>query len=353
MSKNPTIVFSEPKKVVIEDLEIPRPGAGEVLLKTSRTMVSIGTEMTAFMGEYPPDSNWEKFFKCPYYPGYNNIGVVVEVGEGVDKSMIGRRFASYGSHAAYVTAPVQESIDPGADIGQLKAKGRGGCYAIPESVSDDHAVFFTIPQIVMNGIRASKVQWGECAVVYGLGLLGQFAVRFCRLCGATVFGVDVSEQRIALLPEGPAVIGINPKKQNVRETIKAHNHRRQADVVFEVTGNADLLEKELPCLREKGRMLLLSSPKGKTVFDFQDSCAWPSYTIIGCHNFSHPLFPQADNPWTMSRHVEFFFDILVRGELDIDRLITRNVSFAEAPAVYADLLADRGGDMGIIFNWEA
>ena len=353
MEKNPTVVFPEPKKAVIEELEIPRPKPGEVLLKSSRTMISIGTEMTAFGGEFPPNSNWEKFFNCPYYPGYNNVGTAVDVGPGVDKAVIGRRLASYGRHAAYVTAPLQEVAATGPNAGELKAKGRGGCYEIPAAVSDDNAVFFTIPQIVMNGIRTSKVQWGECAVVYGLGLLGQFALRFCRLCGAApVFGVDVSEQRLALLPKDQAVIGVNPKKQDVLATIKQHNHGRMADVVFEVTGNASLLEKELPCLREKGRMLLLSSPREKVVFDFQDSCAWPSYTIIGCHNFSHPVFPQADNPWTMERHVEMFFDLAARQELDLDRLTTRKVSYRQAPAVYQDLLADRSRDLGIIFNWE-
>jgi hypothetical protein len=98
-------------------------------------------------------------------------------------------------------------------------------------------------------------------------------------------------------------------------------------------------------------MLLLSSPRQKVVFDFQDNCAWPSYTIIGCHNFSHPTCAQADNPWTMERHVELFFDMLSRKELDIERFISRTPDYTEAPEIYADLLKDRSKDMGIIFNW--
>lgn len=349
MKKNPTVFFPKAKQAVVKELDMPKPGPGQVLLKSSRTMISIGTEMTAFCGDFPAGSNWEKFFNCPYYPGYNNIGVVIEVGPGMDKKLLGKRLATSGGHAAYVLS----GDDPSKSAGELQAGGKSHWYDVPESISDDHAVFFTIPMIVMNGIRTSRVQWGECAVVYGLGLLGQFAVRFCRLCGAApTFGVDVSDQRLALLPKDPAVIGINPKKQDVLKTIKEHNHGRMADVVFEITGNASLLEKELPCLREKGRMLLLSSPREKVTFDFQDSCAWPSYTIIGCHNFSHPAFPQADNPWTMKRHVEMFFDLVARKELDLDRLITRNVSYQQAPSVYQDLLADRSKDIGIIFNWD-
>jgi threonine dehydrogenase-like Zn-dependent dehydrogenase len=351
--ENPTVVFPVKKKAEIQALDIPVPGEGEVLIKTSRTMISIGTEMTAFTGDFPAGTNWEKFFSCPYYPGYNNIGTVVDTGPGVDKSAIGRRVASNGRHAAYVKALYREKLPSPEESGSMQAKGRGGCYLVPDVVSDDHAVFFTIPQIVMNGIRASKVQWGECAAVFGLGLLGQFAVRFCRLCGAApVFGVDVSGKRLALLPDDPAVIPVNPKKEDTPEFVKKHNHGRQADLVFEITGCAALMEGELKCLREKGRLVLLSSPRDKVVFDFQDNCAWPSQSIIGCHNFSHPTFPQADNPWVMDRHKELFFDLAARGELDLDRLISRNVKYTEAPGVYQDLLADRSSDMGIIFTWD-
>ncbi|KKR04717.1 MAG: Alcohol dehydrogenase zinc-binding domain protein [Candidatus Uhrbacteria bacterium GW2011_GWF2_39_13] len=349
MKKNPSIVFPEPGKAVIEELDMPLPGAGQVLIKSSRTMVSIGTEMTAFCGEFPMGSNWEKFFSCPYYPGYNNIGTVVELGQGVDKSMLGKKLATGGKHAAYVIEDIGEKVS--ADT--LKAAGKIGFFEVPEILNDDHSVFFTIPEIVMNGVRSSKVAWGECAVVYGLGLLGQFAVRFCRKCGAApVLAVDVSPDRLNYLPKDSGVIGINPKEQDVLDMIKKHNHGRLADVVFEITGNAKLMEKELSVLREKGRLLLLSSPKEKVIFDFQDFCAWPSYTIIGCHNFSHPTHPQSDNPWTIKRHVELFFDLVGRGELDIDRLISRQVDYTDAPGVYQDLRQDRSKDMGIIFKWD-
>jgi len=347
MKRNPTIIFPEPKKAVIEDRDIPSPGPDEILIKSSRTMISIGTEMTAFCGDFPAASNWEKFFSCPYFPGYNNIGTVVEVGSGIDKTLIGKRLATGGAHSAYV---IVKDPDSGS---KDKAAGKVGYYNVPSGISDDLAVFFTIPKIVMNGIRSSKVQWGEAAVVYGLGLLGQFAVRFCRKCGAApVFAVDVSADRINYLPKDSAVIDINPKEQNVPDIIKKHNHGRLADLVFEVTGNAALMEKELSVLREKGRMLLLSSPRQKVTFDFQDYCAWPSYTIIGCHNFSHPSHAQADNPWTMERHVELFFDMVIRRELDIERLISRNLDYSKAPEVYQDLLQNRSKDMGIIFNWD-
>ena len=66
MTKNLSVVFHEAKKATLEELAVPQPGEGEVLIKTSCSMVSTGTEMTAFVGEYLPGSVWEKHFKYPY-----------------------------------------------------------------------------------------------------------------------------------------------------------------------------------------------------------------------------------------------------------------------------------------------
>jgi len=335
MRNNPGIVFPEAKKAVIEELDIPHPGDGEVLIKSGCTMVSTGTEMTAFTGEYPPGSVWEKYFKFPYYPGYNNIGTVVETGNGADRKLLGGKFATWGRHAAYSVQKVEN------------------LYPVTREIPDEHAVFFTIAQIVMNGIRRSHVQWGESVAVYGLGLLGQFTTIFARLCGARpVFAADVSDYRLNVLPEDSGIIKINTGSGgNTGEIIKAHNRGNLADAVFEVTGNAGLIPAEFAALRPQGRFVILSSPREKTLFDFHDLCNNPSYTIIGAHNFSHPAAASPDNPWTMHRHVEMFFDLVADKEIDVGRMISRKVDYTRAAEIYGDLLADRSKDMGIIIDW--
>ena len=334
MTKNPTVVFPRAKEIVIENLEMPQPKPGEVLIKTECTMISIGTEMTALIGEYPKGSTWEKHFNYPYYPGYNNIGTVVQVGEGVSRELIGKKFGSWGRHAAYVAVEAQH-LEP-----------------LPADLPVDHAVFFTLAEIVMNGVRRSGIRWGESVVVYGMGLLGQFCARFCRLCGGMpVFAVDTSAERLARLPKDPLLIGIDPTKEDVAAVVKARNGGRLADLVFEVTGNAALIPSEFAALRTQGRMVLLSSPHAPTLFDFHDLCNNPSITIIGAHNFSHPPVATPDNPWTQARHVQFFFELIQAQQLDLEPLITRRTSFADAPMLYRKLLQDRSSELGIILDW--
>ena len=88
-----------------------------------------------------------------------------------------------------------------------------------------------------------------------------------------------------------------------------------------------------------------------TLFDFHDLCNNPSFTIIGAHNYSHPDVATPDNPWTQSRHVEFFFDLILTKQIDVEPLITRRVSHASAADTYRQLWADRSRELGILIDW--
>ncbi len=332
--ENPIIVFPRKQEAEIQFREVGAPGAGEVIVKNNKSLISIGTEMTAFSGDYPKGSTWEECFPYPFDAGYAAVGEVIDAGEDVDKSWIGKWVGTTAPHCRYAKVPVSE----------LRHIHR-------EEVTDEEAVFYIIAQIVMRGIRMSKVGWGESAVVFGAGLLGHFAACFCSLSGAKPIAVvDTSDFRLDLLPE--PLIKINPFKSNLEERIREITRGRMADIVFEVTGNAKLIPDEFKVLHDQGRFIVMSSPREKTEFDFHDLCNRPSHTIIGAHNYSHPSVATCENPWTASRHCEQFFDLVADRELDVKRMISHRVDYKEAPDVYHELQKDRSQYMGIIIDWE-
>ena len=334
MTGNETIVFDAPKSVTIEDRERPDPGPGEVLIETSRTLVSTGTELTVLSGEYPDDSQWANHATYPFDPGYNNVGEVVEVGDDVETVDVGQRVATYGSHAEYTVADAD------------------ACRPIPDGVTDDQAVFFTIAEIVMNGVRRSDLTWGETVAVYGLGLLGQFAVRCCRVAGARpVVALDLATERLEYVPDDPAVRTVDVGEDDPETVIREASGDRLADVVFEVTGNPDAITDELDVLRDQGRFVVLSSPRGETSFDFHDHCNAPSYRIIGAHNSSHPSVETPANPWTNHRHAELFFDLVRDGEMEVDSLVSHRAAHTDAESIYGTLLEDRSDAMGVVLEW--
>ncbi|MBO3798709.1 MAG: zinc-binding dehydrogenase [Thermoproteota archaeon] len=331
--KNPTVVFQKPKSVVIEDRELPQLKGDEVLIRTKRSLISIGTELTILSGEFPPQSYWANYGKYPFIPGYNNIGMVIDVGPDADRSLIGKTVASYSPHAMYVSASQKDVM------------------LVPQNVTEDEASFFTIAEIVMNGVRRSQLSFGESVVIYGAGILGQLTARICKIAGAMpVIVVDVSDNRLEHLPDN--VAKINPLKQNVVSEVERLTKGRMADVVFEVTGNQNLIVEELKCLRRLGRFVVLSSPRGPTYIDLHDYCNAPSFTIIGAHNMSHPPVETLNNPWSRRRHVELFFDMLQTRQLDVSRLVTHRVFLYDAPETYKRLLEDRASALGTIIIWE-
>jgi len=332
---NPTVVFPSTRQIAVEDRPMPACGEGEVLIRTQRSLISTGTELTILSGDYEEGSAWMKIARFPFVPGYSNVGEVVDAGPGVNRQWVGRRVATYGSHALFVKAKLAVTRP------------------VQREIADDHASFFTIAEIVMNGVRRGGVTWGEAVAVYGMGLLGQLTARFCRLAGArSVFCIDTADARLARVPSGGGFIKINPRRDDPAAAVRQATRDRMADVAFEVTGNPAAIPGEFAVLRRGGRMVILSSPRGRTTFDFHDLCNAPSFTIIGAHNYSHPEVPTNASPWTQLRHGELFFDLVADGDIDVEPLISHRRPFADAPELYRMLMEDRSEAMGVVMAWD-
>lgn len=334
--QNPTVVFGGPGVVEFEDRPLPSPGPGEVLLRTRRTLISPGTELTILSGDFAAGSAWDSYGRFPFVAGYSAAAEVTALGEGVEGVQVGDLVAAGTPHARWATTPAR-AVYPlrGADV------------------AVDLMPFVSLAATVMNGVRRGQVAWGESVVVFGLGLLGQLAVRYCRLCGARpVIGVDLLDARLALLP--PDVIGVHPERLSLRDIVASATRQRMADVAFEATGNSQLIPSEFAVLRrQQGRFVVLSSPRGQpTSFDFHDLANAPSHTIIGAHISSHPPVETAQTPWTLARNAELFFDLVSDGELELDPLVSHRLAFGEACDIYRTLLEDRSQSLAVVLNWD-
>jgi threonine dehydrogenase-like Zn-dependent dehydrogenase len=334
---NPSVVFTGPGAVCFDEAPMSKPGPGEVLLRTRRTLISTGTELTVFSGNYTAETAWGRHGRFPYRAGYSAAGEVVEVGPGVNALTVGDIVAASTPHARYVVAP-EESL----------TIARDGANVL------DSLGFTTLNQTVVNGVRRSGAGLGDAVVVFGLGILGQLAVRYAHLSGARpVVGVDVAALRLGAVPERPGIAVVDASGGDVVNAVSDLTGGRMADIVFEVTGDPALIPGEFGALRpSEGRFVVLSSPRGPTSFDFHDLCNSPSHTIIGAHTDSHPSVETPANPWTRPRNGELFVKLLVDGEMDLEPLVTHRLPFGEACSAYEMLAADRTSALGVVLNWD-
>jgi len=320
--------------VDIEQEDIREPRSHEVLIKTSCTLISIGTELTAYSKSFPEGSAWSNYVKYPFRPGYCNVGVITKIGEKVKSVEVGDRVASLARHAEYVVVSEDEIVK------------------IPEELTNEEAAFHTIAAGVMNSVRLAQVSLGDSVGVIGVGLLGQIAIIFNKLCGAfPLIAIDLSDFRLKLASISGAHYTINPSREEIHERVKALTKERMLDVVFEVTGNPQVIPWAIRLLRRMGRLIILSSPRGPTTLDFHDEVNSPSRVIIGTHFSSQPSHETLQNPWTRKRNTELFFELLRNRIISVKHLVTHKFKWYEAPRVYEELWKDRAKFLGVILDW--
>ena len=333
-AENCQVVFTAAGVCELTASRIPSPGPNQVLIRTEVSLISTGTELTLLNATAAPDSNWQNILSYPNYPGYSNVGIVTAVGPGVDASLVGARVLTLGNHARYVCRPVSETV------------------VIPPAVASEDAVFGVIAQIALGGVRFAAPRIGDAVVIFGAGLVGQFAARFARMAGASsVFVSARSDRRLSLLPADGGFYPSNADRENIRDLVLKKNHNELAAVAIDTTGDPAMIETELRVLADMGRLLVLSSPRGKSTVDL-DYLNVHALSIIGAHNFTvHTPVAVPGNPYTRRHDSQAFIDMLYRGQISVKNLITHCDSYKNAPKLYEMLAENRHNALGVLIRW--
>ena len=340
MDKNYKVIFTAQKQVELVQWDMPTVGDDDLLVKLTVSQISTGTELTMLEANVEPDSPWWENIVFPNYDvGYSAVGTVVAVGKNVPADKIGKRVFVAHNHQKYVTFPVNAAE---------------GLMWVPDNVASDDAVFACIASITNGSIRCSGINPGDACVVFGAGIIGQMVARFAKIAGSTrVYVADVSDLRLSKLPDDPCFIPVNSSRENVAEFVKRNS--LDADgvpVVFETTGVPSLVQQELACLCQRGKLIITSSPKGKALVDL-DYCNRKGISIIGAHNFAvHPLQVTPFNRWTKRRDSEFFLELMHKGQMTVSEMHTDRYHYKNAVAAYEMLMADRTKALSVLIDWE-
>jgi 2-desacetyl-2-hydroxyethyl bacteriochlorophyllide A dehydrogenase len=328
------VVFTAPRQVVLEEREFASPGPGQALLQTECTLISTGTELTALTGDFPPNSRWSAYIQFPTGIGYSSVATVLEVGAGVERVKVGDRVASTAPHATHALHPASH------------------LWPIPEGVDSEAASFATLAEIVMGGVRRSRLMFGESVAIVGAGLLGQLAARFCQAAGAwPIIVIDTAGARLETARRMGATHTLPATAEAARPEVERITKGRLADIVFEVTGNPLAIPGAIKLARRLGRVILLGSPRGPVSIDLHEEVHTLGLEIIGAHNQAHPPVETPHTPWTIARHVELFFEWQAAGLVDVRPLITHRYPWQQTPDAYQMLLEDRSRALGVLLEW--
>jgi predicted dehydrogenase/threonine dehydrogenase-like Zn-dependent dehydrogenase len=353
-------------KQIIQDLkngdtileEVPAPGvkSGQVLIQTTKSLVSLGTErMLVEFGKanfiqkarQQPDKVKEVLNKIktdglqptinavfnklgqPLPLGYCNVGRVIAVGKGVEEFKVGDRVASNGHHAEYVSVPKN-----------LVAK-------IPDEVSDEEAAFTVIGAIGLQGIRLINPTFGETVVVIGLGLIGLITVQLLKANGCKVIGVDFDAQKVALA-KGFGVDAINPAEGTdpVAYVVQATKDIGADGVVITASSKSnDIISQAAKMSRKKGRIVLVGvigldisrADFFEKELSFQVSASYGPGRYDENYEQKGNDYPIGYVRWTEKRNFEAVLNALAHKSVQVNSLITERVALQDYQQIYGDM----------------
>ena len=319
--ENKTIVFTSPGKAELLPSEMPVPKAGEVLIEIARTTVSAGTERANLLGNPNVSTTDGPIHTFPRISGYSSAGVVMAVGEGVTSVAVGDRVAcSWSQHTRYCCRPERT------------------VYKLPDSVGFDSGALVHIATFPMAAIRKCGLEFGESAIVMGLGVLGIVAVKLLRLAGAApIIAVDpVKEKRDYALTLG-ADYALDPFAPDFATRAKELTGGG-ASVAIEVTGIGAGLDGVLDCMRRFGRVALLGCTRSSDfTIDYYRKVHGPGITLVGAHTMARPKLESADGWWTERDDALAAIKLIELGRLDLASLVEEIHSPNDAAEVYSRL----------------
>jgi 2-desacetyl-2-hydroxyethyl bacteriochlorophyllide A dehydrogenase len=334
MTVSREVLFPAPGLVEVVTRPVVAPGPGELLCRARISLVSTGTETFCLAGEFDAGTFWEEWVEFPFSPGYSMAAEVVAVGDGVVAFAPGDRVALSTPHAEYVTIAATEAIP------------------IPDDVRDEQACWASLAVTTQLGVRRARLELGESVGVVGLGLLGQLVVRYLRLAGARrIVAIDTDSARLDLAVRGGATHRLHAPAGDARPEVLAATDGAGLDVVFDITGHPAAFAASSTLLRPLGRLILLGDSPRPSTQNLGPRIVADGISIIGVHASTAPATATHADAWTGAAMTALFFDYLRDGRMDIDELITHRRSPADAPALYAELVADRSRFLGVLFDW--
>ena len=333
--KNPGIVFTKINTAELIETELPEVKDDLVKIKTAFTTLSPGTERANIVGNDTVNGTKAPNVTFPRSAGYSASGVVVEVGEAVTGLQVGDRVIGFWTkHKAYNVIPAERVVK------------------IPDELPLSLAAQIFVATFPMAAIRKCRTEAGEAALVMGLGLLGQYAVRLLHAVGAApVVAVDPVASRRAEALAGGADYALSPTEPDFAAKVKALTGGGAA-VAIEVTGVGAGLDGALDCMKKFGRIALLGCTRDKHFYiDYYRKVHCPGITLIGAHTNARPEAESHPGYFTHRDDIGAIIRLLTYKRVAFDGLSGEVHSPAECPEVYDRLIREKDFPTVVLFDW--
>ena len=262
--------FDQPLQ--IEEVPVPRPGAGDVLVKIEACGVC-HTDLHAAEGDWPVKPN------PPFIPGHEGVGHVVAVGAGVDHVKEGDRVGipwlysacGYCEHCLGGWETLCESqqntgYSVNGGFAQYALANAGYVGHLPAQIGFiEIAPVLCAGVTVYKGLKVTDTRPGDWVVISGVGGLGHMAVQYAKAMGLNVAAVDVDEDKLRLARQLGALVTVNAATTDPAAYLKKEIGGAHGALVTAVSPKA--FEQAIGMVRRGGTVSLNGLPPGQFPLD--------------------------------------------------------------------------------------
>jgi 2-desacetyl-2-hydroxyethyl bacteriochlorophyllide A dehydrogenase len=302
------------------------PGDDEVLVRTTMSLISAGTEMLVYRGEaasgdaLPP--NCAGTFGFPVKYGYQCVGLIEVAGVRSGLRPGDRVFARHPHQQRFVTATRDTWVTH-----------------LPDRVSDEEAAFLNLVRVALTANLDVPVRGGEDVLVFGQGIVGICCALLARRSARRVIVVDPVALRRDFARRHGADAAVAP--DDAADAVHEITSGRGADVTFEASGAVAALGSAVSLTAPRGTVVMLSY-YGTKLVALPDAFARNAPRLVSS-------LAGTQRGWDAARRTEATLELL--GTLPLRELVTARVPFRDAPRAYDMVDRHRDEVLGVLLDY--
>ncbi|EAQ82250.1 zinc-dependent alcohol dehydrogenase [Blastopirellula marina] len=339
------MLLSEYKQLDVVEFAEPEIGADDLLIQVKACGIC-GSDIHGYDG-----STGRRI--PPLVMGHEAAGVVAKVGSAVTDYQVGDPVTFDSTVSCGVCFYCRQGhinlcdnrMVLGVSCGEYRRHGAFAefvsvpqhiCYRLPADFPYEHAAMIEAVSVAVHAANRAPLVLGDTAIVVGSGMIGLLVVQAIRLAGAAqVIAIDLDEGRLELAKKLGADVGLKADAVDVAAEVKKRTGGRGADVAIEVVGATRTIQTAIDSTRKGGSVTLVGNVSPQVEMPLQ-AIVSRELTVYGscASNGEYPAC----------------IDLLQRGLIKVDPLITAKISLDQAPEWFARLYQGEPGAMKVIVD---
>lgn len=334
-------VMMAPKSIVFQETEIPKPEAGQILVKIMKIGVC-GSDIHVYHGTHP-------FTSYPVTQGHEVSAKVVELGENVTGFMVGQKVTiepQVYCGKCYPCTHGKYNLCEGLKVMGFQTTGTASEYfavdaskvtPLPENLTYNEGAMIEPLAVTVHAARRFPEIEGAKVAILGCGPIGILLAQSCKALGAeSVMITDVSDYRLDLAKSVGVDHTVNTKKHDFGETMIEAFGPDKADVIYDCAGNDITMNQAIRCAR-KGSTIILVAVFGKM--------ATVDLAVLNDHELDL-------NTSMMYRHEDYVeaIRLVSEGKIQLKPLMSSHFAFDDYQSAYEYIDNHRETTMKVLID---